>query len=211
MKSNPTKETYDALSRAHQFFNRSLFQKSLPPCVITALDSRRSPACFRLKNWEHSAKETVTDEISFNPIFFKSQSIEQILSNLVHEMCHQQQHHFGRSGKHGYHNKQFKGMMEAVGLLTYDISSELGKGTGYTVSHRIEKGGRFELSCKKLLDQGFTIPWHARIFPRSKNQIVKAASKTKFSCPTCDLNAWAKPAAQLKCGHCESYLISASE
>ena len=31
----------------------------------------------------------------------------------------------------------------------------------------------------------------------------KAASKTKFVCPTCDLNAWAKPTASLTCTTCQ--------
>ena len=31
----------------------------------------------------------------------------------------------------------------------------------------------------------------------------KAASKTKYTCPGCCLNAWAKPAAPLICGDCE--------
>jgi hypothetical protein len=30
----------------------------------------------------------------------------------------------------------------------------------------------------------------------------KAASKTKYTCPLCDLNAWAKPDARLICGDC---------
>ena len=30
----------------------------------------------------------------------------------------------------------------------------------------------------------------------------KAASKTKYTCPTCGANAWAKPDTQLICGAC---------
>jgi hypothetical protein len=30
----------------------------------------------------------------------------------------------------------------------------------------------------------------------------KAASKTKYTCPNCDQNAWAKPDAGLICGIC---------
>jgi transcription elongation factor Elf1 len=35
-----------------------------------------------------------------------------------------------------------------------------------------------------------------------KTRKKKAASKTKFTCPACDLNAWAKPEAFLVCGDC---------
>ena len=31
---------------------------------------------------------------------------------------------------------------------------------------------------------------------------MKAASKTKYSCPGCGLNAWAKPETTLYCGEC---------
>ncbi len=30
----------------------------------------------------------------------------------------------------------------------------------------------------------------------------KTASKTKYTCPACGQNAWAKPGAQLICGDC---------
>jgi hypothetical protein len=31
----------------------------------------------------------------------------------------------------------------------------------------------------------------------------KAASKTKYNCPACELNAWAKPGVNLVCVDCE--------
>ena len=34
----------------------------------------------------------------------------------------------------------------------------------------------------------------------------KAASKTKYTCPGCELNAWAKPDANLWCGDCEEQM-----
>ena len=34
----------------------------------------------------------------------------------------------------------------------------------------------------------------------------KAASKTKYTCPDCDLNAWAKPDTSLICGECHEAL-----
>jgi transcription elongation factor Elf1 len=32
----------------------------------------------------------------------------------------------------------------------------------------------------------------------------KAASKTKYTCPDCGLNAWGKPEINLVCGDCET-------
>jgi hypothetical protein len=36
----------------------------------------------------------------------------------------------------------------------------------------------------------------------------KAASKTKYTCPGCGLNAWAKPDVSLRCGACELALLA---
>ena len=31
----------------------------------------------------------------------------------------------------------------------------------------------------------------------------KAASKTRYSCPACELNVWGKPGINVKCGDCD--------
>jgi hypothetical protein len=38
--------------------------------------------------------------------------------------------------------------------------------------------------------------------PEGKDAKAKAATKTKFSCPECNQNAWTKPDALLICGVC---------
>lgn len=37
---------------------------------------------------------------------------------------------------------------------------------------------------------------------RRAKRKAKNASKTRYTCPDCGLNAWAKPAAPLMCGNC---------
>ena len=37
----------------------------------------------------------------------------------------------------------------------------------------------------------------------TKARRKKAASKTKYTCPVCEQNAWAKPDAHLACGDCD--------
>jgi hypothetical protein len=34
----------------------------------------------------------------------------------------------------------------------------------------------------------------------------KSASKTKYTCPTCNVNAWAKPQTALICGDCQEVM-----
>ena len=36
----------------------------------------------------------------------------------------------------------------------------------------------------------------------------KAASKTKYTCPGCEANAWAKPGTSLICGDCSEAMIA---
>jgi hypothetical protein len=42
-----------------------------------------------------------------------------------------------------------------------------------------------------------------------KTRAKKNASKTKFECPQCGLNAWAKPDARLLCGDCAELMVCA--
>ena len=36
-----------------------------------------------------------------------------------------------------------------------------------------------------------------------KKRKAKSASKTRYTCPSCELHAWAKPGARLACGECD--------
>ena len=39
----------------------------------------------------------------------------------------------------------------------------------------------------------------------------KSASKTRYTCPSCELNAWAKPGVRLMCGECDEPMAAAEE
>jgi hypothetical protein len=80
-----------------------------------------------------------------------------------------------------------------------------GKEVGQRVTHCIEEGGRFERACTAYLATGPAILYHDRAGEGegASTRLKKAASKTKFTCPRCGLNAWAKPDAALKCNACD--------
>jgi hypothetical protein len=117
-------------------------------------------------------------------------------------MCHLQQYHFGKPSRNAYHNKAWAAMMEAVGLIPSATGEAGGKRTGQKVSHSIQPGGPFDWACKALLAEGFTIPWVALTSQDEEVRRKKAASKTKYACPSCALNVWGKPAIQVVCGAC---------
>jgi len=85
-----------------------------------------------------------------------------------------------------------------------------GKKTGQKVSHYIAEGGPFAAACAELAGQGVAVSY-VDLWGEGdeKTRRTKAASKTKYTCPSCGLNAWAKPAVVLVCGECEIALTEA--
>jgi predicted SprT family Zn-dependent metalloprotease len=205
----------DALTMAYDHFNQKLFNNSLDSCII---HMHRKAKCYgyfaggRFGTTDTgvnlplaTSQSTVqkVDEIALNPSHFATRTLEQSLSTLVHEMVHLWQHHKGNPGRGGYHNKEWAEYMVDVGLMPSDTGLPGGKQTGQKVSHYIIEGGDFQTVCAELLAGGFTLPY-IELWSTDKPKTVraKAASKTKYVCPSCQANAWAKPGASLICGTC---------
>jgi hypothetical protein len=206
---NPTKRTYDDLNMAYDFFNERLFGGKLPRCLITMQRKNKSYGYFAGERFSTLGGEEITDEIALNPSHFREHTTEQNLSTLVHEMVHLWQHHSGKPSRTGYHNKEWATMMKAVGLIPSDTGAEGGKETGQHVSHYIETGGAFDRECAELVELGFVMPY-VELWKEGevKTRKKKTASKTKYTCPDCELNAWAKPDVSLLCGDCETPLLA---
>jgi predicted SprT family Zn-dependent metalloprotease len=205
MTTNPTHRTYTGLTAAYDHFNRELFEGQLSPCLITMQRHKGAYGYFSGNRFASIADpQEVTDEIALNPATFASRTPTKILSTLVHEMAHLWQHHFGRPSRSGYHNREWAAKMREIGLIPTDTGEPGGKEVGQKVTHAIEEGGRFERSCAAYLASAPAIFYHDRAGDEEEAgaRRKKAASKTKFTCPSCGLNAWAKPDAALKCGEC---------
>lgn len=203
-RATPTQRTYSGLDAAYDFFNARLFEGRLPPCLITMQRKNKAYGYFAGGRFGVRDGQAVTDEIALNPSHFRARTDEESLSTLVHEMVHLWQHHFGKPSRTSYHNKEWAAQMRAVGLIPSDTGQEGGKETGQTVSHYIEAGGRFERACRELIGDGFTLPYIELWGDEDKaKRKKKAASKTKYTCPACDLNAWGKPDLHLVCGACD--------
>ena len=92
--------------------------------------------------------------------------------------------------------------MHAVGLIPSDTGAPGGKETGQKVSHYIAGGGPFDKACTDLIRQGFAVRY-VELWSDPEARKKKAASKTKYTCPACGLNAWGKPDISLICGDCD--------
>jgi SprT-like family len=198
--NNPTTQTYTSLTTAYDFFNQELFSGSLPPCLITMQRHKGAYGYFSGERFASLADpKDVTDEIALNPAHFATQTPAKVLSTLVHEMAHLWQHHYGKPPRKGYHDRQWAAKMHEIGLLPTATGEEGGKETGQKMTHLIEENGQFARAVSKLLEEHPAILYHDRNENNAASK-KKAASKTKYTCPVCGLNAWAKPEAPLVCG-----------
>lgn len=209
-KENPTQKNYHYFQTAYDYFNKDLFHNKLPPCLITMQRRKGAYGYFHSEKWINAESKTktksqgFTDELALNPAHFANRSAPETLSTLVHEMVHVWQSHHGKPSRTGYHNKEWAQKMIEVGLHPSDTGKQGGKQTGQSMSHYIIEGGLFDKLCKKLIDTDtFLIPYLDRPESGEKTRKKKAASKTKYTCPQCDLNAWAKPDVILICGSCD--------
>lgn len=198
----PTPENYDALNTAYDYFNKTVFDGALPSCLITFQRKGRTYGYYAPKRFADWEGDNAVDEIALNPNHFKKRTIEDVLSTLVHEMVHLWHQHLGKKPpKDGYHNKEWAAKMCSVGLVPTDTGQPGGKMTGYKVSHYIEAGGVYDKACKALIAKGFTLPY-VDMWGEKPDRKKKSASKSKYTCPLCEVNAWAKPQTKLVCGEC---------
>lgn len=209
--TDPTARTYSELTDAYAFFNARLFSGQLPSCLITLQRRKQVYGYFSDRRFTTRDGTTIVDEIALNPSHFAERTTEEILSTLVHEMVHLQQEHFGMPSRGSYHNKEWARMMRAVGLIPSDTGEPGGKATGQRVSHYIEEGGRFALACAELIDVREGTVTYVELGGEAERETreKKAASKTKYTCPGCGKNAWAKPNTGLGCTDCNLQMEAA--
>jgi hypothetical protein len=116
-------------------------------------------------------------------------------------MAHVWQQTHGKPPSGRYHDRQWAAKMREIGLQPTDTGEPGGKETGQSVTHYIVAGGAYAKAFAKLAATGFQLHWESA--PAGSQAKAKSrASKTKFSCPECGSNAWAKPDALLICGAC---------
>jgi len=196
-KKKPTGEAYGELQKAYDYFNRRLFENENPACIITLQRFHRSAGYFLPNGWRDE-EGALTDEISINPRYVDRKDLPGVFSTLVHEMVHQWQHHFGKPGRRGYHNRQWADKMISVGLTPSQTGKPGGAKTGRPMSHYIKEGGRFEQASDKLIRNGFVLTWEDG-WDRQKYW----KKKTKYQCPQCKVSCWSRPDWMFRCEFCK--------
>jgi predicted SprT family Zn-dependent metalloprotease len=208
---SPTEAQFKAYQQMFDYFNLHLFEDKLPACLLNLSRMNKALGFFAPERWKKATDEdgiVAMGEISLNPDHM-SRGHKDGAGTLIHEMCHLQRRSMpGKQPRGGYHDKPWAEMMLAVGLIPRSIDQP-GKMTGNKVTHDIEEGGAFEKAFDAMPKE-FLLPFsHIRI--EDKNAKAKTASKTKYTCPECETNAWAKPDTNLMCGDCECKMKAKDE
>jgi len=195
-----TQAQYRAFQDAYDFFNRELFGSSLPPVLVTLQRHAKAQGYFSPERFTGRVEPAAAHELALNPDGFTGRTDERILSTLVHEMAHVWQQTHGTPPRRCYHDRQWAAKMKEIGLQPSTTGEPGGHQTGQSVTHYILSGGAYAKAYAKLRATGFRLHWESA--PEGEQTAAKKASKTKFSCPECGQNAWAKADALLLCGEC---------
>jgi len=146
----PTQEQFTALNGAYQYFNKKLFRGKLPGCILNFSRKRNTHGFMAPSRWRRvGEKEHNVHEISLTPTTFYREP-KLVFSTLVHEQAHVWQYEFGKPSRNGYHNKQWVAKMIEVGLIPSDTGKPGGKQTGQSVTHYIQKDGRYEKAFNSM-------------------------------------------------------------
>jgi predicted SprT family Zn-dependent metalloprotease len=194
----PTTEQFTAFQKQFDYFNRVLFGKALPSVLLNFSRKANTYGFFAPDRWKDS-DGTSTHEISLNPAYLAERAAEATSSTIVHEMVHLWQHEHGTPSRRGYHNEQWAAKMRDVGLMPSSTGKPGGDWVGYAVSHYIVEGGSFERAFQAM-SKAHTFPWQSTE-PTGAGRAMKVArNKVKYTCPSCNVNAWGKPDLNLVCG-----------
>lgn len=205
----PTQDTYDAFQKAYDEANYVLFEGKLPNCLITLQRRAQVMGYFSPGRFSRGDGRR-TDELAFNPVYFRECALIDTLSVLVHEMIHVWQEHFGKPGRGRYHNREFAEKSKSLGLQPSDTGQPGGAETGDRMSHYIIEGGPFERFALEFIERGFEIEWtekpstpqrpHIDGTERDeKRKADKGGKRVKYTCPVCGLNMWGMHGAKVDC------------
>ncbi len=198
---NITQAEYRTFQQAYDFFNAELFGGSLPDVLVTLQRHAKAYGYFSPERFIGRMEQEAAHELAMNPDHF-GRTDEMILSTLAHEMVHVWQQVHGKPPRRSYHDKQWAAKMKEAGLQPSSTGQPGGKETGQKVSHYIIENGPFAKAFAKLQATGYKLRWQSRPAAEDPARKKKAASKTKYTCTGCGVNAWAKPETLLICGDC---------
>jgi hypothetical protein len=215
----PTQATAASFQIAYDTFNRGLFGRSLPQCMITLRTFGRAQGFFSPDRFVNISEVSTVHEIALDPRQFMDRTEIEILSTLAHEMCHLWQQEHGTPSRSGYHNTQWGQKMVEIGLQPSNTGGPGGKTTGERVTHYIVPGGHFLEVATQLVKSGkaplrwsdiegfLMVPPDAVPGPlvglaasvRTKPVSTKAGKRVRYECPLCSNHVWGRSDLLVAC------------
>ena len=219
--TTPTTHQFTKYQKLYDFFNKKLFKKQLPFCLLIL--SRKTARCcghFSKDRWRDK-EGNKTHEINLNPVYMATADDMNICQTLVHEMVHLWQYEFGNPSRTGYHNKEWANKMEEVGLTPSNTGKEGGNKTGQQMDDYPTPDGIF-LKVFESMPKDLLLPFKSSEMiggltyidgvsaeDETENQEEgepkrPKKNKVKYSC-SCGFNVWGKPELNIICGECKKY------
>ena len=217
-----TAAEYTTLQGAYDYFNVALFAASLPQVLITLQRHHRALGYFSARRFQRRGHvRQRVHEVALNPDGFTGHTDKAILSTLVHEMVHVWQQEHGHPGRGRYHNREWARKMCDIGLMPSTTGRPGGAVTGESVSHYVMEDGEFSAACSRFLNR-YRLVWESAELRANETSgdesrdedesrtgddsagpsKITTQTRTKFTCPNCGLNVWAKPDALVDCHRC---------
>ncbi len=196
IKMKPTQAQFEAYQKIFDYFNQTLFQGSLPDCMLRFSRHKKSNyELFTAEGWECRGGEK-TAEICLSLKHVKERPPQESLGMLVREMVQLWQETYGSPSRKGYYNREWASKMEEVGLIPTDTGKPGGKRTGQWLKHYIEEGGRFERMYEKMPAE-YLLPFGPSYIKEGEKK--EYTEKVKYTCEGCGAKVWGKPGLGMVC------------
>lgn len=186
----PTENQWECYSLMYSYLNESLFESTLPDCILNFATHGRSNGYFTPARWQHRPDENSSDEkvgqgrktaheLSLNPVLLNG-PVKNTLAWIVRLMVQLHLYEQGHNYEHqqGYYSIEFYEAMWGIGLPCSGDGRPEGKRTGYTMKHWIEPAGKFANAIKGIPEDYF--PWSGE-----KRRSPSANKPLQYGCPSC--------------------------
>lgn len=159
----PTVELSSTNSGIFDYFNKKLFDGTLPEPIILVVRNKKTIGGYFVPNkWMASEdEEVVLHEIGVNANVISELGIADSIMVQVHEMLHLWQWEYGKPSPDGYHNKEFAEKSKSIGLTTEELDTagnKTGRDVGRNITAEIIMGGAFEKALSEIPDE-IVLPW----------------------------------------------------
>lgn len=218
-KVSPNIELNESYLKAFDHFNKKLFSGTLGrPMLCFTRNSNVIGGYFSPNKWYNENGRRV-HEIAINANHMKGGDIPFLMGILIHEMVHLWQNDYGKPTRNGYHNYQWIQKAMAVGLVCE--ADDGGVDVPGQNIHTEFRPNDWAMKATASLPDEAIFPWlSVPLNPeppqpkggdgkeKSKDKETgKGGKRSKYTCPACGLNAWAKPGVKLSCLTCNQVLV----